>query len=115
MIIRSFSITPAQAGAAAAAIYTVPAGFIGTLKQLVATNTTGTARTITVYLVPSGGSPSATNTVISAMTIPPSGIGQISLAHLISNQVMAAGGTLQVLASAATAISFTGGGIEEVA
>ena len=113
MILRSFNIPASQLGTGASTLYTVPTGFRSTPKQLSATNTTPTARTITLYLVPSGGAASATNTLVSAMTIPPSGIGQISLAHLIGNQVLEAGATIQALASAAAALSVMGGGIEE--
>lgn len=114
MILRSAKIDPAQLGSGAGILYTVPPGFRASIKQLTFTNTTATARTITVYLVPSGGSPSATNTIVSAMTIPPTGQGHVSLAHLFANQVLNPGDTVQALASAATAISAMGGVIEEL-
>ena len=113
MFIRSQPIEPVRLTAAAAIIYTAPTNFRGTVKQLTATNTTATARTITVYRVPSGGSPSTTNTVISAETIPPSGNGNKSLADRFANQVLNPGDTLQALCSAADAVSMTGGVIEE--
>lgn len=115
MFIRSADIQPVQLGVAASVIYTCPAGFKGTPKQCSVTNVNAAARTLTVYRVPSGGSPSASNTIISALTIPPSGVngGAISIAHLISNQVLAPGDTLQALASAASSLNVAGGAVEE--
>lgn len=114
MIVRSGKIEPSQLGVAAAAIYTCPTGFRATVKQLTATNTTATARTVTFYIVPSAGAASATNTIVSAKTIPPTGLGNISLADLFAGQVLNAGDAIHALASAATAISVMGGTIEEV-
>lgn len=73
------------------------------------TNTTVGAVTVTLHLVASGGSASASNCVCSAVSvaagatlIPPGMIGQ-----WIEN-----GGTLQALASAATSLTLVASGVE---
>lgn len=111
-MIRSFQILPnAQLGTGASTLYTCPANMRGTPKQLNIANTTGTARTVTVYAVPSGGSPSATNTVAPGITVPPNSM--LSLAPWIANTVLLEADTIQALASAASALTPSGGGIEE--
>lgn len=52
--------------------YTSPTGGKGTIiDQFTATNHDTTARTITVYLVPSGGAAGTTNVIVSAQSVAP--------------------------------------------
>lgn len=59
----------AQIPTAATTLYTAPANTRTILDKLTATNTTGTAATLTVYIVPGGGSSGASNKLISAQSI----------------------------------------------
>lgn len=49
--------------------YTAPSNTRTIIDKMTATNTTGTAATLTVNLVQSGGSAAATNAVISAQSV----------------------------------------------
>lgn len=73
------------------------------------TNTTGGAVTATLHLVPSGGSASASNRVLSAYSI---AAGQTYVPPGIIGQWIESGGTLQALASSATSISLVASGVE---
>ena len=54
---------------AATPLYTVPGATTRTVRSLTICNTGGTARTVTVHLVASGGSPSAANMVLNAVPL----------------------------------------------
>lgn len=111
-MIRSFTILPnAQLGTGASTLYTAPVKMKGTPKQLTITNTNAVATPVTVYVVPSGGSPAASNTVVPGVTVPPNSM--ISLAPYLANVVLEEGATIQALAGTATRLSAVGGGIEE--
>jgi hypothetical protein len=77
-----------------ASLYTVPASTRTLLKDIDVVNTTGTALAITVYLVPSAGSPTSSNALLSAASIPANSTLQWS-----GNQVLNAGDTVQALGS----------------
>ena len=62
------SITATAIGSAET-FATVPEGYVGFFKGLSATNTTGSAVTLTVCAVPSGGSAATGNKVIDALSI----------------------------------------------
>jgi predicted phage tail protein len=115
MLVRSADIQPVQVGTGATVLYTCPAQFRGTVRQLSVTNVNAAARTVTVYRVPSGSSPGAANTIVSALSVPPSGVngGALSLAYLVAGQVLAPGDTLQALASAGASLNLSGGVVEE--
>jgi hypothetical protein len=99
---------PAQLTTSAATYYTATSVRM-VLKKLTATNTTGTSRLVTIYLVVSGGSASATNTIIYQRTVL---AGQTVEFYEAENHVLESGDFLQALADAATAVSFMGAGIE---
>lgn len=101
--------TPAQLGVSAATYYTVPTNTRCVIKKLTLTNSTGTARTATVYLVPSGGTAGATNVLTSAKTIAP---GQTWECIYAEDHVLESGSTLQALAEVASAITIHGSGVE---
>lgn len=98
-----------QLTTSAATYYTTPANTLTTISACSATNTTATARTVTVYLVPNGGSATAANTVCSARVVAP---GETFNVVGAIGQTMVAGGTLQALAEANTAISLVASGYE---
>ena len=67
------------------------------LKNVVFTNTDSVARTITVHRVPSGGSATTGNMVISALSL---SAGQTyNATEVLGNMILTPGATLQALAS----------------
>lgn len=95
--------------AAAAALYTVPANTITTISAATLTNSTATARTVTMHLVPAGGTPSAANMILSARTISPG--ESYNVAQAIG-QTIPAGATIQALADVAAAVNLVASGYE---
>lgn len=102
-------VAGSQLTAAAATYYTVPANTITTIAAATLTNSTGTARTVTMYLVPPAGTAGPTNIVLSARTI--SAGESYNVASLIA-QTIPAGATIQALADAATAVTFVASAYE---
>lgn len=89
---------------AADSSYTVPANSILTISSATLNNTTGTPRTATVHVIPSGSSATASNQVATTITVAAAGATPVVLACLIG-QHLAAGSKLQMLADAATAVT----------
>lgn len=104
-------ITPVKLGQAAitagvTTLYTVPSLTRTFVKDIDVCNTSSTASaTVTVYLVPSGGTAGTSNTLVPGVVIPPNGMFQWS-----GNQIMNAGDTIQILASATGCTINAGGG-----
>jgi hypothetical protein len=111
MITLTKLFQPAQLTASVATYYTVPANKRTQIKKLTATNPTSSAavRVVTVHLVPSGGTASDTNMIISAR---PVAVGQAMDLFEAENHILLAGDTIQAFADAATDVSFQGSGIE---
>lgn len=97
-----------QLPAAVAILYTAPDSTRAKIIIMTVTNTTGTARTVTVHLVAPGDVASADNKIISAKTVAP---GQ-DLILASCAQVLESGGTIQAFASAAAALSLMASGAE---
>ena len=100
---------PAFLGTSVATVLTVPSGRTNVLKQLVFNNTTASAVTVTVHVVPNGGSVLASNAIITTLSIGPS--SQIIWSADIP---MSAGETLRAAASASNAVTLTATGIDVV-
>jgi len=100
-----------QLTTSAATYYTAPASTTTVIHTIALTNFTGGAVTATVHLVPSGGSASNSNMIMSAQSI---AAGATTLVTGATNQVLAAAGTIQALASAGTSISIVASGVEIV-
>ncbi len=100
------SIAGVQLGTSAAAAYTTPAGTYSTINNLSLTNTSATVVTVTLYNVPSAGTPGAANTFLSAYSLSP---GQTYVPPQAIGLQLAPGATLQALADAATSITLMGG------
>jgi hypothetical protein len=100
-----------QLTTSAASYYTSPANTTTIVKKCTVTNTSAGALTVTIYLVPSGGSAGATNTVTSAKSI---AAGATYEAYECENHVLLAGDTLQALASAASSLTLKASGIQIV-
>lgn len=97
-----------QLGTSAATAYTAT-NVKAQIQAFTLTNTTGGAVTATVHLVPSGGTASASNMILSAKSI---AAGETYKCIEAIGQWLEAGGTIQALASAATSISLVASGIE---
>ena len=96
-------ITPAKLGRGAIStsptvdtLYTTPALSRSIVKDMDIANTTAASLTVTVYLVESGGSPGASNTLIPGMTVPANGMIQWT-----GSQVLNAGDSIRATASGA--------------
>lgn len=89
-----------QPGTGETTLYTVPAGRSVILKHIMVTNTTGSAATFTLSLVPSGGSPAASNRLYVATSVPANG-----LISLILSQVMNQGDFLSALQPTTNALT----------
>lgn len=98
-----------QLPAAAAALYTVPANTITTISAATLTNTTATARTATMHLVPAGGAPGPANIILSARVISPG--ESYNVAQAIG-QTIPAGATIQALSDVAAAVTLVASGYE---
>lgn len=103
-------ITPEQLGRGAvtavlATYRTTPALSRDLVKCIDLCNTTAAVLTATVYLVPSGGTAAASNTLVPTVQIPPNGVFQWT-----GLQVLNAGDTIQALSSGAgVTINISGG------
>jgi predicted phage tail protein len=98
-----------QLTTSAATYYTTPAGTITTISACTVTNTTAGVVTASVHLVPSGGSATASNIVLSARGI---AAGESFNVGSAIGQSLATGGTLQALASAGASINLVASGYE---
>lgn len=100
---------PALLTASAATYYTSPANTRTLVKKLTFTNTDTVARTVTVYVIPSGGSASATNTLISARAL---AAGETYECFEAEGHVLSTGDFIQALASTTSVVSIQGSGVE---
>jgi hypothetical protein len=109
MIIEK-GITPALVAATAMAIYTLDSNLKkAIIKKLTFYNSDTVAQTLTVYLVTAGGSPTAAQTLIGARSL---AAGETFDCQEAVNQVLAAGGMIQCLASTASKIGVLGSVLE---
>jgi hypothetical protein len=102
---RLYSGQPATGGAT---LYTVPASTTTIVKQVVIANTSGSAATVSLRLVPSGGTAGVANSLAEAVSI-----GANSTQTLDLSQVMATGDFLQALQGTSGAITLTISGVEK--
>lgn len=92
-----------------AAVYYTATNCSTRIDAITLTNTTAGAVTATVHLVASGGTATASNCVLSARSL---AAGETLLVTGAIGQWLAAGGTIQALASAATSISLVASGVQ---
>lgn len=93
-----------QLGTSISTLYTVPANTRTTIAAAALNNTSATPRTVTLHLVPSGGSATTANQIITTVTVPAAGAQPTQLPAIVG-QILEAGGTIQALAEAATCIT----------
>jgi hypothetical protein len=94
-----------------ATYYTAPAKTTTLIKKVTATNTSGGAVSLTLYLVPSAGSSGDASTITDAKAI---GAGATYEAYEAENQVLMPGDSIQALADANTSVTLMVSGIEIV-
>ncbi|WP_336816849.1 hypothetical protein [Burkholderia gladioli] len=100
------AIPPVQLGTGAAALYTSPSGTTATVNNFSLTNTSANPVPVTLYAVPSGGAPGASNTIMSAFSL---SAGQSFVPPQVIGLQLAPGASLQALAATATAVTAAGG------
>jgi hypothetical protein len=111
MTIKATPLWPStQLGTSAGALYTSSVNGTAVIKQAVFTNTDTTTRTLTVYIVPSSGSPTTANILIDAL---PLSAGQAYVSPELSNQVIASGSSVQALCDVANKINSIGSGFTQ--
>lgn len=86
-------------------LYTVNAGYQFTLRDIEICNTTTAPATFTIYLVPAGGTASASNAMFYNAPI-----NGLTTVQWTGQQVLGAGGTIQASASATTVTIMISGG-----
>lgn len=91
--------------------YTAPANTRTIIRRATFVNSSAQAATVTVYLVPSGGTVSVGNQIIRNRAL---GAGEAWSAPDLEGHVIEAGGSIQASASAASAISLVASGVEIV-
>jgi hypothetical protein len=104
-VLKSNAVT--SVGTSFSTVYTVPAGttFVAGLVQIV--NTTNTATTIRLCVVPSGSSAAQGNAILWDMPI-----AAYDILHIGKGMILPAGGTLQVCGGVANALNIKADGIE---
>lgn len=103
------SIASTQLGTSAASFYTVPALTTSTVANVSFTNTSASAVQITVYNVPIAGTAQTSNQVVSAFTL---SAGQTYVPPQLIGLNLAAGSTLQALATTGAVVNVQGGTYE---
>jgi hypothetical protein len=105
-LITEQPITAALLTGSAAAYYTAGANLKRAIIKAVSfTNIDTVPQTVTVHLVPSAGTATTTNMLISARSL---NAGETWQCTELENKVLAGGGTLQALASTASKVNIQG-------
>lgn len=81
------------------------------IDAMALTNTTASPVTVTLHLVPSGGTADGTNCILSAKAIPATG-GPPYIVGSAIGQWMGANGTIQAVASVAGSVALVASGVE---
>ena len=100
-----------QLTASAATYYTTPPNTKARIDALTLTNTSAAAASVALHLVPAGGTAGDGNVILKAKAIEAGGSYSVreALGHWLE-----AGGTIQALASVATAVTLVASGVEVV-
>jgi len=92
-----------------ATYYTAPPNQSAIIRRVTLVNTTGTARTVNLYLVPDGDSAGAANQIMSARTI---SANESYSEPDVEGHVLGAGGTIQADADSGSAVTIIASGVE---
>lgn len=98
-----------QAANAETTQYTAPGGTRTIIDKFTGTNTSGAAANLTVKLIASGGAAGVANTIVQTKTLQP---GETYTFPELVGHVLAAGGFISTLASAAGSITIRASGRE---
>lgn len=109
MAITPKRLVPGSQIAATATTYYTATNVRARIDSFSLTNTTAGAITVTVHLVPSGGTADSTNCILSSYSI---AAGQTYVPPGAIGQWLEEGGTLQASASAATSVALVVSGVE---
>lgn len=89
--------------------YTAPASTRTIIDKFTATNTDSSSQTVTVYVVPSAGSPGASNIIISALSI---AAGECKDISALQNHILNSGDFIACLASVSSKVVIRSSGRE---
>lgn len=108
---------PSQLTASTAVYYTVPINTTTIVKQIILTNTTGTARTVTVRLKPANATEGTDDDILSGFTVAANETVTFNCSMVLNNNGSTANATnsdqLTALCSSANVVNITVFGIEE--
>lgn len=107
--VRGITLIEGQQLTASVATYYTTGESRVLIQKITVCNTTGTSRSFDLHLVPSGGTATALNQVIDARVVGP---GETYLCPEAVGHWLETGDTIQAVASAATALSIVGSGLE---
>lgn len=103
------AFAPAQLTASAATYYTCPANTRATFKKLTVSNNDTSPRSVTCYLVPSGGAAGVTNIITISQTLAANEARDL---YEIEGHTIAAGDFFQALADSASKVTIHGTVVE---
>jgi len=113
----SGSPSPQQLTASTAVYYTVPQSTTTIVKQIILTNTTAAAKTVTVRLKPLGVTEASTHDILSAVSIAANETLSFNCSLVLTNNGSVASATtsdqITAFCSAATSVNMTINGVEE--
>jgi hypothetical protein len=113
----SGSPSPQQLTASSAVYYTVPQGVTTIVKQIILTNVTASARTVTVRLKPQGVTEAATHDILSAVTLAANETLAFNCSLVMNNNGSTASASnsdqITALCSAISSVNITINGVEE--
>lgn len=113
----SGSPSPQQLTASSAVYYTVPQNTTTIVKQIILTNTTASAKTVTVRLKPLGVVEAATHDILSSVSIGANETISFNCSLVMNNNGSSASATnsdqITAFASSATSVNITINGVEE--
>jgi len=101
----------AQLTTSATTYYTAPPSTKARIDAMTLTNTSAAAVTVTLHLVPAGGTAGDGNIILKAKSI---GAGESYPVREALGHWLEPGGTIQALASAATSVTLVASGVEVV-
>jgi hypothetical protein len=108
---------PSQLTASSAVYYTVPVSTTTIVKQIILTNTTASAKTVTVRLKPANVTEAATHDILSAVTLAANETMSFNCSMVLNNNGSTSNATnsdqLTALCSATTSVNMSVFGIEE--
>lgn len=101
-------VEPTMVGSSTTTLYTVDAGQTVAINQATVCNTDASARTLTVYVVPSGGSASATTTLVKDLSL---AAGETKALYELEGHLLTPSMSIRAIASTAGVISMAVSGI----